>query len=365
MIGGTRSGRRGARALLVSLVVHGLLVAVLVRAPRAPQPAAPQAVEIELRDVPEPATTPAAEPVGPPTPSQPAPARRSRPAAAPASPSPSPAPAPAATPEPTGDPSLLRMRPPRLTLDDATVDRFTRDGVISAPPAPEIAAPGKGKSKWQEKLALLERDTAGRKNVVDGKVHPQVYDFMRDAQKIFQPRESVVEKDPRAPNTASRSMRMWTRGFFRDYLDRLRKLERDEPSRKSALAEGGSDVLAEYTRLLRAAEMGAESIACQVCLVIRPGLPPQVVLAKSSGNKEVDDAAVDALGRAALRRPFDEDLKAERACYKFAALIYRIPPLPIAGCGFDESTLKIGCYYPGMQVYQLKVHLELVDYSDG
>jgi hypothetical protein len=259
----------------------------------------------------------------------------------------------------------MRMRPPKLALDDATVDRFTRDGVISAAPAPEGPPAGRGKSKWQQKLAMLERDTEGRKNVAAGKVHPQIFDFMRDAKKTFKPRESVVEQDPRAPNTVGRSMRAWSRGFFRNYLDQLRKLELEEPSRKSKLSEGGTDLMAEYNRLLRAAEKGGEAIACQVCLVVRPGLPPEVVLAKSSGNKEVDNAATDALTRASLRRPFEDDLKPQRACYRFAATIYRIPPLPIAGCGFDEATLKIGCYYPGMQVYQLKVSLDLVDYSGG
>jgi hypothetical protein len=343
--------------------VHGLLVVAVLRvSPRTPAPPQP-AVEIELRETPAP---PRPEPavVGPPAPLQPSePQRRPRQASAPATPvAPTAAPEPAAPSEPAE--SALPRTPPRLTLDRATIDRFEREGVISATPTP-AAPPAKGPSKWQQKLAMVERDQVGRKNVVDGKVHPQVYDFMRDAQKVFAPRESVVEKDPRAPNTVGRSVRMWTRGFFRNYLDQLRKLEQDEPARKSLLAEGGSDVLAEYGRLLRAAEKGAETITCQVCLVIRPGFPPEVVLAKSSNNKEVDDAAVDALQRAAFRRPYEKDLRPERACYTFAATVYRIPPLPIIGCNFDESSLKFGCYYPGKQVYQLKVHLDLVDYSGG
>jgi hypothetical protein len=300
--------------------------------------------------------------VGPPAPSRAAPAER-RPRPGPARPSPETArPAPEAPSQPA-EPAAP-AQPPRLTLDQATVDRFTRDGVISEAPAAPAPAP-KGPSKWQQKLAMVERDGAGRKNVADGKVHPQVYDFMRDAEKVFSPRQERVETDERAPTTVGRSFKHWSRGFFRSYLDKLRQLEQEEPSRKGAMAEGGSDVLAEYSRLLRAAEKGAESIACQVCLVIRPGQPPEVVLARSSANKEVDQAAVDALMRAALRRPYEKDLRPERACYTFAATIYRIPPLPIVGCGFDESSLKIGCYYPGKMVYQLKVRLDLVDYSGG
>jgi hypothetical protein len=126
---------------------------------------------------------------------------------------------------------------------------------------------------------------------------------------------------------------------------------------------GATDVLSHYNRALRAAEKGAEDIVCQVCMVIRPGLPPEVVLAKSSGNKEVDEAAKQAVQRAADGRTLEADVKPQRACYRFAARLYRIPPMPMVGCGFDESTLTAGCYYPGKQVYQLKVSLELVDYG--
>jgi hypothetical protein len=362
--GETRSGRRSARALLVSLLAHGLLVLLVVRSPpRQVTPPPPQAVEIELRDTPPPPVEPAPAPAEPPAPTPTPRERRPRQASTPATPATPAAPEVAGEVAPEPSAPAPPPRPLKLTVDPATVDRFTRDGVITAPPAP---APGEGrKSKWQQKLALVERDQVGRKNVADGKVHPQVYDFMRDAEKVFTPRVEVVEQDERAPNTIKRSAKAWTRGFFRNYLDQLRKLERDEPARRSPLAEGGSDVLAEYSKLLRAAEKGAESIACQVCLVIRPGQPPEVVLARSSANKEVDEAAIDALKRAALRRPYEKDLRPERACYTFAATVYRIPPLPIAGCNFDESALKFNCFYPGKLMYQLKVRLDLVDYSGG
>jgi hypothetical protein len=368
MLGCTpRSGRRRAGAFLVSLVAHGLLVAVLLRSTAPPTTAPPQAIEIELRAPEPPVEPPPPALVGPPAPAPPAPARPERHASAPAAPLPPPSRPAAAAPEstpPTESPSLLRMRPPTLTLDGPTVERFSREGVITAPPTPAPAGAGKpGKSKWQEKLAMVERDGAGRQNVAEGKVHPQIFDLMRTAEKIFTPRESVVEKDDRAPNTFGRSVKSWTRGFFRNYLDQLRQLEESEPSRKSALSEGGSDVIAEYNRLLRAAEKGAESIACQVCLVVRPGLPPEIVLAKGSGNNEIDQAAVDALTRAAARRALDNDLRPQRACYRFAASIHRIPPLPIVGCNFDESAMRIGCYYPGKQIFQLKVSLDLVDYG--
>jgi hypothetical protein len=260
------------------------------------------------------------------------------------------------------------MRAPDLTLDEATVDRFARDGVIAPTPhspAPAAGRKREGPTRWQEKLALLERNDRGRENVRTGKVHPQVFDFMRDAERLFSPRESVVAEDPRAPNTIGRTLRSWQRGFVKDYLDKLRKEMAVRPPRRNALTEHGpgSDLFEGYNHALRAAEAGAESITCQVCLVVRPGRPPEVVLAASSGNEEVDEAATEALRKASLRRELDEQMKPQRTCYSFSASVYRIPPVPMVGCSFDESLLKLGCYYPGKMIYRLKVNLDLVDYT--
>lgn len=365
--------RKQAGALFASLAVHGLLLLVLTRG-RAPVPAPEppaEPLEVEVREIPVQPAPPTWS--GPPAPPAPVAPPRERHASPTPPPAPSarenapPTPLPPSPTAPTEGPSLLRMREPNLALDDATLDRFARDGVIAPSPAPAAAGADTakpGKSKWQEKLAALQEEDFGRKNVAEGKVHPQIFDFMRDAEKVFAPRETVVEKDPRAPNTFGRTMHAWTRGFFRNYLDQLKRLETDEPRHKSALAEHGApDLLAEYNRLLRAAEKGAEAIACQVCLIIRPGADPEVVLNHSSGSKEIDQAATDAMTRAWRSRPQELDLKPQRACYRFAATIARIPPLPIVGCGFDESTLKVGCYYPGMQVYRLKVSLDSVTYN--
>ena len=58
---------------------------------------------------------------------------------------------------------------------------------------------------------MVRRDEA-RKNVERGKVHPQMYDFMRDARKVFTPDTDVVYEDPRAPNTVGRSFKQWGNG---------------------------------------------------------------------------------------------------------------------------------------------------------
>ena len=123
------------------------------------------------------------------------------------------------------------------------------------------------------------------------------------------------------------------------------------------------EVLGHYDRLIKGTQTAAEPIACLVCLVVRPGEEPKVVMDGSSGNSEVDRMATEALARASRRWPLDPDVKPQRSCYRFSVTISRIPPLPMVGCGFDEATLTGGCYYPTMKVTKTDVHLESVDYG--
>jgi outer membrane biosynthesis protein TonB len=389
--GSKRRLRASGKALLASLLVHALMLAgALHWSPRArgPGPADQAPIEIEVRTAqpqPAPALQPPAEespaPTSPPPaggqrrkPGAPAPALPAPPLPAPAPsapplPAPPPsAPAPAPAPEAAAAPALLRMRAaPSFTMDQAAVDRLTRDGVI-APPADALppAAPVVRKPSFSEKVAALAREDGARANVDQGHVHPLLYDYVRDARKVFTPREEVVELDPRAPNTVGRTFRSWGRTWLRDYQDKLRGVRQAD---RTAAAPGkhseapSTDLLAQYNEVMRAAEKHAEDIACQVCVVLRPGAPPQVMLAHSSGNAEVDRTAVEALERAVARRPQNKDLRPERACYKFSARVYRIPPLPMVGCNFDEVSLTAGCYYPGKQVYKTTVDLESVDYG--
>lgn len=251
------------------------------------------------------------------------------------------------------------MREGLPALDYATVDRYAREGVIAPNEAFEAPAkPARGPTFMERLATRVEQDRA-RQRVADGHVHPLLYDYLRDVNKIFHPAEAAIYADPRSPNTVASTVRSWTRGVQESY-----RLWHDEAARghdDSDKWNGSADVLGQYNRMIEGNERAASPIGCMVCLVIKPDTAPQIVLGDSSGNLEVDRMAVEALERAAARRPVDRDVKPEKACYRFTANVSRIPPLPIAGCGFDEVKMTFGCYYPTMRVYKTSVTLESVD----
>jgi outer membrane biosynthesis protein TonB len=284
----------------------------------------------------------------------------------PAPPRPSTMPEPPPPAEEPAPPSSTRRPLPVLTPDFGTIDRLTREGVI-APPDPSLAPPpeNKGPSKFATRLAERARDDAARANVTAGKVHPQLYDFLRDARRGFTPNPAALDSDPRAPNTVARSVGQWGKGVAEMYrgwqrgLDdqRRRRLDHD-PDRR-----GAPDILEHYNRMLEGTARAVEPMDCLVCLVVRRDAPPEVVLTASSGNPEVDRAAVEALRRSANTRPLDQDVRPQKTCYRFRATVHRVPPIPIAGCAFDEVTLTASCYYPTKKIRKITVNLESVDYD--
>jgi hypothetical protein len=70
------------------------------------------------------------------------------------------------------------------------------------------------------------------------------------------------------------------------------------------------------------------TLACLVCVTLRPGQRPDVELAGASGSAWFDRAAKESIERSvAPRHPEDDDtLDPARACYRFAAKVYRQRP---------------------------------------
>jgi hypothetical protein len=374
-------------SLAISVLAHGAAALLLTRLgplQGRPLPAEEPPVEVELLDeptlrppAPPPEPAPSARPPAPTrqaTPPAPRPAREPAPARparepTPARPAREPTPAqPAREPAPAPAETASALRPrPRLTLamDYRAVDRLTQQGVLEKPQgaAPPPPAPSGG-STFSQRLAARVRQDGARRNVEKGKVHPQVFDFMRDARKVFAPDPGTVDLDPRTPNSVKNSLKQWGGGLreayrsWRRVLDNQRARRRDDdPDRRNV-----PDILEHYNRILEGNQRGAEAIASQVCLVLEPGAEPRVELGESSRNAEVDGAAVDALARAARRRQPEADLRKQRACYRFAVKVVRVPPLPVAGCMFDEVELTATCYYPLKKAMTISVSLDSVDY---
>jgi hypothetical protein len=360
------SGRRRALALATSLAVHATALLLLLRPP-GPPPVAPPEEPIAVEFIEE--SPPV---IAPPEPA-PAPSRRATRPVIPARPQ---APAPGdpggataeASPEVAPDPGSsldMRFAPPSLALDQDGVDRLTRDGIIDKPQLP-LGLPGKRPRgpTFSEKVTALERHDRARRNVEAGKVHPQAYDYKRGAERLFRPDPEIVYRDERAPNTIGRSAKQWAKGAFnairpwKTVEEANRQREMRDPHR-----QGPADIFRAHNAWIEGTEQAARPIACLVCLVIRPGETARVELAASSGNEEVDRAAIEALERTAERRPTDQDVRKQRSCYRFSVTVTRIPPVPIVGCNFDEAALKASCYWPAKKVTRTDVKLESVDYD--
>ncbi len=379
--------------LAISVVVHALAALLLVRVGpwrpvTAPAPAPEPALEVELVETP-PATEPGPEPapialpptarapeVPPPSPRpgpRPAPVRapapaRSEPRAAPPADPPPATPAPRAAP-PASPSAGSRGRPPVvLALDFRAIDRLTDRGVLARPEAPggppAPAAPRV--SAFGQRLAARVREDGARRNVAAGKVHPQVFDYMRDARKVFAPDPGTVDLDPRTPNSVKNSLKQWGGGLREAYRSWRRELGNlNARTRNDLDRRGVPDILEHYNRILEGNRKGAEAIASQVCLLLAPGDPPRVELGRSSNNDEVDRAAIDALRLAARSRQPESDLARQRTCYRFEVKVVRVPPLPVAGCTFDEVALTASCYYPLKKAMVISVSVDGVDYDEG
>ena len=373
------SGRKvRVHALALSLALHGLLALLLFSGEPSQLLLLERPVEVEILAPPaEEQTEPPIEPppevrasAEPAAPAEPRPRRRS----------PAGSPPPSAGPDRPGDEattpgrSTLRMRPGPavdLSLSYGRVDRMTQEGVI-APPDPTGVVEDRPRKipTFSQRLAARVRNDAARANVERGQVHPQMYDLLRDARRSFVPPTLALERDRRAPNTVGRTLKQWFGGILRPHTDaeddRQQNPDRsrlgapdvlDDRGRASLRAMGG------YLGLSRGRASRIEPMDCVVCVVLRPHAEPEVTLGESSGNAELDNAAVDALKQATNTRTIEKDVPSQKSCYRFRATVERVPPVPVLGCGFDEVTMSARCFYPTQKIQKTTITLESVDYG--
>jgi hypothetical protein len=247
----------------------------------------------------------------------------------------------------------MRMRSAgdNLALDWGTFHKLEGSG----PPAPaggqgparrtrEHGTGSGGEGSTADRVAAMLRPS-GEDNIRNGKVHPQFYDYLRDAQARFRPTLATVEKDAGAPKVA---------GFFKDWWQGY---VRDLARWNNHPAE-----LPEVT----ADQKGAVELACEVCLTVRFGDSPELEVVRHSISPDLDQEALIALRHAVDARPVTEPLLpagaraaaggAVRACYRFSATARRLPPTAL-GCGFDEVNLKAGCAWPLKKIFRSEVKL--------
>jgi len=132
---------------------------------------------------------------------------------------------------------------------------------------------------------------------VDDKVrliHPRFYEVLTRTEQLFHPERQRVADEVRGELAADKSIKRWLFGGL------------------------GGDVEALKNQV--------PTLACLVCVTLRPDARPEIELAGASGSAWFDRAATESMERASIPRRPDEALDPARACYRFAAKVWRTRP---------------------------------------
>jgi hypothetical protein len=221
-------------------------------------------------------------------------------------------------------------------------------------------APQHGRLSVDELRATAERQADAAANVRQGRAHPVLYDFLRDARvRLEAEATKLAESLPLGP---SETIRGWGRG----YLERVREHPgARHPSRDDAAADSmidpHADALGQYNEAGRQAEMGGEQRTAAVCVDVQPGKPVVVRLKQSSQNADLDRLAVDSFERAGALRPVPAEVTAGVACYRVAIAAFRMPPLPSLAFGLKNGRPEV--IYPLKRITKVTVELKSVDYG--
>lgn len=203
---------------------------------------------------------------------------------------------------------------------------------------------------------MLSVDQA-RRDLQDGRVSPHLYDLVRAAEGVFRPTWALTKGDKRGLGSVANGLRSFSRQLGKNYLAGIKDYM-DPKSTRGALDDQQTPAaLEQYGRLRRAAEDGADALQCTYCVELRPGEAPRVNLARRSGKSAFDKQAREALNMALRLRPAGAKEDPVEACYLFTAKFFRVPPLPVVGCTFDEVQLTAECFYPFKKVLRSNVKL--------
>jgi hypothetical protein len=218
------------------------------------------------------------------------------------------------------------------------------------------ASPASEAERTKRNLDELLAQQRDRHDLTSGRVHPFLYTVERTAEGGFRPDWSLVENDRLGRGSLRTSYRNLVVGFARQYLvelERYRNLSREHPEDRDR-----GKMLEGYNKLMQVAERNASAMACELCVGFEArGELPEIRLRRRSGNRRFDALALESLRRTTrVERP-PADAPATEACYEFSASFFRVPPLPMVGCSFDESKPSISCYYPTKKVLRARVKL--------
>jgi hypothetical protein len=238
----------------------------------------------------------------------------------------------------------------------AAPDGKGRLATSAKPPRDKLHQEPEARSVARNIRRMLSADQA-RRDLQDGRVSPHLYDLVRAAEGTFRPTWALTKGDRRGLGSVGNSMRSFASQLGKNYLSGIKEYM-DPKSTRGALDDQQTPAMLEqYGRLRKAAEDGADKLTCTYCVELRPGETPRLTLARRSGKSAFDEQAKEALDRAVRHRPQAAGEAPVEACYLFTAKFFRVPPLPVVGCQFDEVNLTAECFYPFKKVLRSNVKL--------
>ena len=125
-------------------------------------------------------------------------------------------------------------------------------------------------------------------------IHPRAYEVLDRTTRLFHPDFERVAGEVRGELDADKTLKRWLFGSLGNDPEAMRNL--------------------------------VPSIACLVCVTLRPGAHPEIKVTGPSGSPWFDRAATDSLTRGAAAQRPDEPFDPARACYRFAAKVWRTRP---------------------------------------
>jgi hypothetical protein len=148
------------------------------------------------------------------------------------------------------------------------------------------------------------------------RIHPRYFEVLAGTERHFRPDPIRIADEVRGDLSASTSLKRWLFGGLAGDVEALRNQ--------------------------------VPTLACLVCVTLRPQRAPEIELAGASGSLWFDRAATESLERASAPRDEREPFEAARACYRFAAKVWRTrPDLTNLSIPFKlnfESSVKLMTY---------------------
>jgi hypothetical protein len=382
--GAGRASRRARVAWLVSVLAHALLAGSLAylspgRRSNPDKVRSLEPVQIEISEAPPPIAAPSE--VRPEAPSAPAPrggghARRveAQPAGGGIGPvreaEPGRTDSVDAPTMPEGAPRSAGADTGPLDLSFGALSLVAQKRLSGSESDVELRAVPHHRRSVDELRVEVERQEDAVANVEAGRADPILYDYLRGARQRFEADARRLAES--IPLGAGEAVKSWQRGYLQrvDGINRGAAADRDGPPgegidavRRSSGEPPPTDLFAAYGEATRGASDGAEERKAEVCLDMAPGKTPVPSLRRQSGNAALDRLVVESFVRAIAARPVPPDVRTGLACYEVRLSAFRMPPVPIASCGFDGSGFS--CVWPFKKISSVTAKLLSVDYVRG